>query len=211
MAGKFTSAIFGSSLVAILGTLLIGITLREDTEEIAETVVVSFFVIWFLAVVIVYTAPNAAKAWRRQLLAASIGSFSAPLLASRFPDSAIVRLLQETEVALAAATGLELAVDSVRSAPAASGLLLGLLLLAIGLCVGRDRPQTIVSGGFSPTPQEERFENWLTVQDGTLTYRIIARRRLSFEEMKEQVWEALETQRIQEPPSGGTTTLILDE
>lgn len=210
MVGKFTSAIFGSSLVAVFGTLLIAITLPEDIEEIAETVVVSFFVIWFLAVVMVYTAPNAAKAWRRQFLAASMGSFSVPLLASRVPDSAIARLLQETEVALAAATDLELAVDAVRSVPVTSGLLLGLLLLAIGLCVGRDRPQIVVSDELSTTPQE-RFENWLTVEDGTLTYRIIAPRRLTFEEMKEQVWEALETQRIQEPPSGGTTTLILDE
>ena len=208
MVGKFTSAIFGSSLVAVLGTLLIAITLREDVET--DTVIVSFFVIWLLAVVVVYTAPNAGKAWRRQFFAASIGSFSVPLLASSSSDSAIVRLLQETEVALAAATDLEIAVESVRSVPVASGMLLGLLLLAIGLWVGRDTPQIVVSDEPSPAPQE-RFENWLTVQDGTLTYRIIAPRRLTFEEMKNQVWEALETQRIQEPPSGGTTTLILDE
>lgn len=210
MFGKFTSAIFGGSLVAILGTLLIGITLREGIEEIAATMVTSFVVIWVLAVVIVCSGPNAGIAWRRQFLVASIGSFCVPLVASRFPESAIVRLLQETEVALVIATGSERAINAVKSVPGGSGLLFGLLLLVMGLCVGRAKP-SVVSDEPSPAPPKGRFENWLTVQDGTLTYRIIAPHRLTFEEMKKEVWEALETQKIQEPPFGGTTTLILDE
>ena len=61
-----------------------------------------------------------------------------------------------------------------------------------------------------PTGQhlEPPVENIITARDGELTYRVMAYRQLTLEEMMELVRAGLDDGSIQEPPAGGATTVV---
>ena len=55
---------------------------------------------------------------------------------------------------------------------------------------------------------EPPVENIITARDGELTYRVMAYRKLTLEEMMELVRKGLDDGSIQEPSAGGATTVI---
>lgn len=62
------------------------------------------------------------------------------------------------------------------------------------------------------TPHDEEeapgVENLITARGGTFTYRVLAYRHLSEEERMRVVQEALRLGHVQEPPPGGTSTVM---
>ena len=61
----------------------------------------------------------------------------------------------------------------------------------------------------SPVPAM-RLETMITAKKGALTYRVLAYRQLTEEECKRVVMDALQRGEIEEPPPGGTATIITD-
>ena len=55
-----------------------------------------------------------------------------------------------------------------------------------------------------------RLETVITAKKGALTYRVLAYRQLTEEECKRVVVNALQTGEIEEPPPGGTATIVTD-
>jgi hypothetical protein len=51
-------------------------------------------------------------------------------------------------------------------------------------------------------------ENVITARNGKFTFKVYAHRYLTYEELKQVVWEALRDGTIEEPEPGTTTTLV---
>ena len=51
-------------------------------------------------------------------------------------------------------------------------------------------------------------ENVITARNGQLTFKVYAYRYLTYEELKQVVWQALQDGTIEEPEPGATTTLV---
>lgn len=117
----------------------------------------------------------------------------------------------------------------------ASGFILGMFLGPLGVIIAlvskgnRIRcpycreyidPQAVVCPKCRyemPLPPPQRAQarrrqavvNEIRAESANVTYRVIADRHMDREELKRIVWEALQDGRLQEPHSGGTTTLDL--
>ena len=66
----------------------------------------------------------------------------------------------------------------------------------------------------SPFRQQRRaapamHEHFITAQHGALTYRVLAPRTLSEQDLRQAVWQALQDGRLAEPQPGQTATLVL--
>ncbi len=51
-------------------------------------------------------------------------------------------------------------------------------------------------------------ENVITAQNGKFKFKVYAHRYLTYEELKEVVWQALQDGTIEEPEPGTTATLV---
>lgn len=132
---KILAGLLGGLFLAVLGSILVGITLAAGTNA-SSLGVWAFFLFWGLGLVLAMTAPVAAKAWRRLLLTSAVLSFMLPLSGLVFTGS---YLATQSTSGAAETAGAVIGGGLVSGALAFVGFFLGIVFLVVGLLVGRDK------------------------------------------------------------------------
>jgi hypothetical protein len=136
MAGRLFAAAMGGFLVALLGSLLLVIAGAGFDPNPAGDGGVAIFVFWVIGGIIALTAKTAAKAWRRILL------FSAVLSKLFVVAGFIYAITAGSGIGISSPAGpIVTAVGSgiIGVSFAAVGFVLGIILKAIALRIGRDK------------------------------------------------------------------------
>ncbi len=91
-------------------------------------------------------------------------------------------------------------------------LIFGLAFSVLGIWMVKEGRQPAKRGGpgAKTAKEPELVENMITAKHGQLTYRVMAYRRMEKEELKWEVWEALESGKLKEPEPGGVATLVTE-
>jgi len=132
---KFIAGLIGGIMLATLGTLLVTITFAANAQG-GEHGLVTFFGLLLLSFWVAFAAPRAGKAWRRLLLSSSVLSFLLPLSGLIYTGAF---LAANSEGGAAAAAGAAIGGTLLSGFLGFVGFFLGVVLLIIGLLVGRDR------------------------------------------------------------------------
>ena len=88
----------------------------------------------------------------------------------------------------------------------------GIVVLAVGVWMVWQGRQPAKRGGPGAVTAKEPapVENMITAKGGSLTYRVMAYRRMEKGELERAVLEALESGELKEPEPGGIATLVTD-
>jgi len=145
---KILAGILGGLILAILGSMVVGLTFGGSKSGPGPGVW-TFFIAWVVGIVVAVKAPNAGKAWRRLLLTASVFSFLLPLAGVVFTGVFMATQTNGGAEAAGAAIGGGLASGVLGFV----GFFLGVVFLLIGILVGRDKQVIYVqapAGGAMP-------------------------------------------------------------
>lgn len=130
---KFLAGVAGGLLFASLGSLLLG--LMTDAAP-----AYMFLALWIAGVTVAMTADSAAKAWRKLLLSSAVFSFLAPLAGIVFTGSMIATHGDSAGAGSAGYTaGMAIGGGLLSGFLGFVGFFFGIVLLIVGLLVGRDK------------------------------------------------------------------------
>lgn len=156
---KIVAGILGGLFIAVLGAVLITITLASTPRAITWGPI-SFFVFWAVGIAIALLASSASKAWRRLLITCSILSFLLPLSGLIYTGSYISTHVDQADKYSGAATaGAAIGGGLVSGILGFFGFFLGVVFLVIGLLVGRDKQIVYVQGPPPTATEAASFED----------------------------------------------------
>ena len=137
---KVLAGFVGGFILAVLGMFLVAIMFAASATKGGAGGALSFFVFWIVGFVIALKAPSAPKAWRRLLVTSAIASFLLPLSGIIFTGSYMATKVDPGgQYAGAEAAGAAIGGGLISGALGFVGFFLGVVLLIIGLLVGRDK------------------------------------------------------------------------
>lgn len=141
MFGKILSGIFGGFIVAVLGSMLVGIAVTSNPESAGEAGAIAFLVFWVIALILALTAQRAGKAWSRLFILSALIAFAMPLSAFLFTGAQVVDAAEQSG---AAAAGAAIGGGMITAITGFIGFFVGVIFLIVGLLVGRDKQVIII-------------------------------------------------------------------
>jgi hypothetical protein len=137
---KVVAGLVGGLILAIIGAMLVTVTLAASPERGGSWGALSFLIFWVVGIVVAVLAKSASKAWRRLLVTSAVLSFLLPLSGVIYTGSFMATHVDATgENAGAAAAGAAIGGGLVSGFLGFVGFFLGIVFLVIGLVVGRDK------------------------------------------------------------------------
>lgn len=135
---KVVAGLYGGFILAIIGAVLVTVTL-DASPVTGFWGKRALLILWVVGIVIAVLAKSASKAWRRLLVTSAILSFLLPLSGIIWTGYMATQVDLAAESAVVEAGGVALAGGLVSGFFVFVGLFLGIVFLAIGLSVGRDK------------------------------------------------------------------------
>jgi hypothetical protein len=153
---KALAGIIAGLILAVIGALLVTVTFAASPEKGGSWGAISFFVLWVVGIIVAVRSKSAPKAWRKLLISSGILSFLLPISGLIYTGSFMAKNVDpSSQHAGAQAAGAAIGGGLVSGFLGFVGFFLGIVLLVIGLLVGRDK-QVVYVQAPAPTPKKEQ-------------------------------------------------------
>jgi hypothetical protein len=154
---KVLAGIIGGLILAIIGAVLVTVTLAVSPEKSASWGGISFLAFWVAGIVVAIRSASAANAWRKLFISSAVLSFLLPLSGLIFTGSFMTKHVDaDAQYAGAQAAGAAIGGGLLSGFMGFVGFFLGAVFLVIGLLVGRDKQVVYVQAPPSESSNEKR-------------------------------------------------------
>lgn len=137
---KVLAGIIGGLFLAVIGAILVTVTLAASPGKGGSWGAMSFLGLWVVGIVIATRSASAPKAWRRLLIFSAVLSFLLPLSGLIYTGSYMAtRVDSNAQNAGLHAAGAAIGGGLISGVMGFIGFFLGVVFLIIGLLVGRDK------------------------------------------------------------------------
>jgi hypothetical protein len=149
---KVVAGIIGGLFLAVIGAILVTVTLAASPTTGGSWGAISFFAFWVVGLVVAILSASASKAWRKLLLSSSVLSFLLPLSGPIYTGGFMAKHVDtNAQYAGAQAAGAAIGGGLISGFMGFVGFFLGVVFLIISLLVGRDK-QVVYVQAPAPTP-----------------------------------------------------------
>lgn len=136
---KILSGILGGLILAVLGSILVGLTFAASPEAGGKWGAVAFLVFWIIGIAISIKVKSPSKVWRKIFIFSGLICLLLPVAGIIFTGSHMVLSIPGTgHHADAEAVGAAIGGGLVSGVMGFVGLFLGGFFIIIGLLIGRD-------------------------------------------------------------------------
>ncbi|HJP45927.1 MAG: hypothetical protein QGE95_15325 [Arenicellales bacterium] len=140
--GKLFAGIVGGIVVALLSYFVLSLALASGGGLEQDNISLVIFGVWGFMVLVSILTKRPARAWRVQFILASLLCFSLPLSSVVFTGASMIDVVDQSAPAL---IGTFVGGSLVTMLAGVTGFFMGLILLVIGLLIGRENAVIIVN------------------------------------------------------------------